>query len=485
MKAGATGRDEPASRDGRDEPASRDERDKPGKPGKQATMSTRISIDRRQFLVRSGSVAVASLGFPSIVPASALGRSGRSAPSERITVGCVGMGGQGQGDMRGFLQQDDAHVVAVCDVDDLHRGRGLDIVNQRYGNKDCAGYGDFRELIARDDIDVVQITTPDHWHAPIAVAAAKAGKDMYGEKPFAHSLREGRAACDAIERYRCVWQTGSQMRSDLHNQFACELVRNGRIGRVRRVEVGLPGGVSEYELFNGASGQDVATPPERLDYDMWLGPAPYADYVPARVHWNWRWNLEYGGGLLMDWVGHLVDIAHWGLGLDRTGPVEIEGVGEYLTTGLYNTAPRYRIRTRYANGVEMVVAGDHDDIDGGVKWIGEDGWVSTWDFVEAHPRSLLRERIGPGEIRLPGVGDPVDRKGTSHTRNFLDCVRSRATTIAPSEVGHRSASVGHLGQIAMLLGRKIRFDPDTERIIDDDTATRMLGNAMRGPWTLN
>lgn len=181
----------------------------------------------------------------------------------------------------------------------------------------------------------------------------------------------------------------------------------------------------------------------------------------------------------MDWVGHLVDIAHWGLGMDRTGSVEIDGVGEYLPSGLYDSAPRYRIDTKYANGIEMVVAGGHDDIEGGVKWIGEDGWVSTWDETDAHPRSLLSEKFSPNEISL----HPLDTRG-GHTRNFLDCVKSRATTIAPSEVGHRSASVGHLGQISMLLGRKIRFNPETEEIIGDATATRMLGNAMRSPWHL-
>jgi predicted dehydrogenase len=385
--------------------------------------------------------------------------------------------------MHSFLEQPDTRVIAVCDVDANHLREAKEDVDRRYRNNDCAAYRDFRNLIARDDIDVVQITTPDHWHAPVAIAAAKAGKDMYGEKPFAHSLRDGRAACDAIKRYGRVWQTGSQMRSDTHIQFACELVLNGRIGKVHTVEVGMPGGrlddLGEFEVHNGDKGATVRKPPKELDYDFWLGPAPYSPYVPARVHWNWRWSLDYDGGLLMDWIGHLVDITHWGLGMERTGPVEIDGIGEYLKDGLYDSAPRYRINTKYANGIEMVVAGGHDDIEGGVKWIGEDSWISTWDETDAHPKSLLSEKFIPNEISLR---PPGSRGG--HTRNFLDCVKSRATTIASSEVGHRSASVGHLGQISMLLARKIRFNPETEEIIGDATATRMLGNAMLSPWHL-
>ncbi len=439
-------------------------------------------MNRRQFIKRTSGVAVGGIAFPYIVSSSVLAQSAGVAPSNTITVGCVGVRNQGTGDMRSFLEESDARVIAVCDVDSRNSQRAKNIVDREYENNDCATYGDFRDLVARDDIDVVQITTPDHWHAPIAVAAAKAGKDMYGEKPFAHSIREGRAACDAIKRYGRVWQTGSQMRSDAAPRFASELVLNGRIGKVHRVEVGLPGGLGGYELYNGDEGTTVTKPPKELDYDMWLGPAPYAGYVPARVHWNWRWNLEYGGGLLMDWVGHLVDVAHWGLGLDRTGPVEIDGVGEYLTDGLYDSAPKYRIRSVYANGVEMIMAGDDDDIQGGIKWIGEDGWVTTWDETDAYPKSLLKETFGPNEISLSPESTVGDTRRVGHTRNFLNCVKSRATTVAPSEVGHRSASAGHLGQISMLLGRKIRWNPDTEEIIDDPTASRMLGNAMRSPW---
>ncbi len=441
-------------------------------------MSQKKGIGRRQFMRYSTGAAAAGFGFPYIIPSSVLGRSNLFLPSDKITVGCVGMGGMGREDMETFLAEPDAHVAAVCDVDANRLQRAKKAVDKRYGNNDCAVYGDFRELISRNDIDVVQITTPDHWHAPIAVAAAKAGKDIYGEKPFSHSLLEGRAMCDAVERYGRVWQTGSWQRSQSNFRFACELVLNNRIGKIHSVEVGLPSG---YDTNNGEDGEAVTKPPKKLDYNFWLGPAPYADYVPTRVHYNWRWNLEYGGGQLMDWVGHHVDIAHWGMGMDRTGPVEIDGVGEYPKAGLWNSAYRYRINTKHANGIKMTIAGGHDDIRSGTKWIGEDGWV--WvnrGGFDAHPKSLLREVFSPDEIHLVRVGNPLDHEG--HTRNFLDCVKTRATTLAPSEVAHRSATPGHLGQIAMLLGRKIRFNPDTEEIIDDPTASQMLGNAMRSPW---
>ncbi len=435
---------------------------------------------RRRFLKRSAGATVAGLGFPAIVPSHVFAARGGVLPSETLTVGCVGMGNMGGTDMRSFLSQPDVRVVAVCDVDAERLERAKGQVDAGYGNGDCAAYGDFRRIVERDDIDIVQITTPDHWHSIIAVAAAKAGKDIYGEKPLSHTLREGRAMCDAVQRYGRVWQTGSWQRSEPDFRFACELVLNGRIGKVRHVDVGLPQGFSSDP---GDEGETVTSPPPGLDYDFWLGPAPYADYVPARVHWNWRWNLEYGGGQLLDWVGHHVDIAHWGLGLDRTGPVEVEGVGEFLDEGLWNAATTYRVDTRYANGITMTIAGGDPNIVMGTKWIGDDGWVwVSRGGIDAEPASLLQERFGADEIRLAHVGSPVSVE--DHTRNFLDCVRTRATTLAPAEVAHRSATPGHLGIISMLLGRKLRFDPDTEQIIDDPSASRMLGKAMRSPWTL-
>jgi len=427
-------------------------------------------------LRRATGVAAGAIGFPYIVSSSALGKAGSVAASNRITIGCIGVGWMGTENMNAFLRESSAHVVAVCDIDTNHRNRARGAVNAKYENEDCVTYHDFRELLSRDDIDAVSLALPDHWHAIPAIAAAKSGKDIYGEKPFSHSLTEGRSMCNAVKRYNRIWQTGSWQRSRSNFRFACELVLNGRIGRVHRVEVGLPSGHSD---FAGTRGQEeVGPPPESLDYDFWLGPAPYAPYCPARVHKNWRWHLDYGGGQLMDWVGHHVDIAHWGMGTEYTGPVEVEGCGEYPKTGLWNSPTKYRLTAKYANGITMIIAGGYSDIRRATKWIGEDGWVwvNRGGRIDAEPKSLLNENFGPNEIHLyhsPG-----------HYRNFLDCIRTRKTTLTPAEVAHRSATPGHLGNIAMLLGRKIRFNPDTEQILGDPTATRMLGNAMRSPWHL-
>ena len=433
------------------------------------------NTNRRQFLRRAMGGAVGAIALPYIVPSSAMGKAGTVAPSNRITIGCVGVGWMGTSDMNSFIGNADAQIVAVCDVDGKHRKAALGRVNRKYDNEDCAEYSDFRELIARDDIDAVSLGLPDHWHAIPAIAAAQSGKDIYGEKPLSYNLAEGRAICDAVKRYNRVWQTGSWQRSRSNFRFACELVLNGRIGKVHTVEVGLPSGHSDFAMTK--SQDEICPPPEELDYDFWLGPSPYAPYCPARVHKNWRWHLDYGGGQLMDWVGHHVDIAHWGLGLDYSGPVEIEGYGEYPRDGLWNSPTKYRLTTKYANGITMIIAGGHDDIRSGTKWIGENGWV--WvnrGGTDAQPKRLLNEKIGPNEMNL--------YRSTDHYRNFLDCVKSRGVTITPCEVAHCSATPGHLGQIAMHLGRKLKWDPDKEHFINDPEADRLLSRPMRLPWHL-
>ena len=438
-------------------------------------MADRGHISRRQFIARTAGTALGAIGLPYIVPSSVLGRAGNVAPSNRITMGCIGVGWQGGSNLDSFIGEKDCQIIAVCDVDENHKQEAADRVNSHYGNKDCATYHDFRELLARADIDTVSLGLPDHWHAIPAIEAARSGKDIFGEKPLSHDLRQGRAMCDAVRRYGRIWQTGSWQRSQENFRRACEPVINGRIGKVTRVEVGLPAGHSDFGQTQGQEG--IGPPPAELDYDLWLGPAPYEPYCPARVHKNWRWHLDYGGGQLMDWVGHHVDIAHWGLGFDYTGPHEIEGTGEYPKDGLWNSPTRYRLTAKYPNDITMVIAGGHDDIRGGTKWIGADGWV--WvdrGGLDAEPKKILDEKIGPNETHL------YDSPG--HWRNFLDCVKSRKTTITPCEVAHRSATPGHLGQITMLLGRKIRFNPATEEIIDDPTAASLLGGAMRSPWHL-
>lgn len=428
-------------------------------------------MDRRDFLKKSAVVAGA-IGFPYIVSSSALGKAGTVAPSNRIIMGCIGMGWQGPGNMNNFMSQDDCKVVAICDIDKKHLKHGVNMVNKKYGNNDCASYHDYREMMARDDIDAVMLAVPDHWHSLLATEAARNGKDIYGEKPLGHTVQEGRAICNAVKKYGVVWQTGSWQRSQSNFRHGAEIARNGWLGKVHTVEVGLPSGTYDRK------DETFKDPPPELDYDRWLGPAPYAPYAPARCHVNWRWNLDYGGGQLTDWIGHHGDIAHWGMGTEYTAPVEIEGNGDYLIKGLWNTATKFRINTRYANGMKMIISGGHDDISSGTKWIGADGWVRVdrGGVLEASNPDLLKQKTGPNDIRL--------FKSPGHWRNFLDCVKSRSKTIAPVEVAHHSVIPGQLGQIAMLTGRKIKFDPKTEKIINDPGASHMLGKTMRAPWYL-
>jgi len=439
-------------------------------------MLRKKNIGRREFLKKATSITAAAVSFPYIVPASALGKEGAVAPSNRITVGCIGLGWQGPSNMRRFLNESDAQVVAVCDIDANHLKKAQDRVNNKYGNTDCATYHNFSELIARDDIDAVSIALPDHWHAIPAIEAARAGKDIYGEKPLSHNLAEGRAMCDAVKRYNRIWQTGSWQRSQSHFRFACELVRNGCIGKVHRVEVGLYSGYADYN--KNKNQQAPVDPPKELDYDRWLGPAPYAPYCPPRVHKTWRWNLDYGGGILMDWIGHHGDIAHWGLDMDNDAPIEVEGTGQFPRTGLWNAAKKFRINTKYANGIEMLISGGYPDVWAGTKWVGEDGWVwvNRSGRIKANPAGLLKSKFGPNDVNL--------FRSPGHVREFLDCIKTRSQTITPCETAHHSVIPGHLGHISMVLERKIRFNPDTEQIIDDPEASLMLKRPMRAPYHL-
>lgn len=432
-------------------------------------MSQNKDITRRGFLRTVAGVSAGAIAFPYVVSSSALGSAGSVPASGRIVMGCIGMGGMGTGDMQGFLGKQEVQVVAVCDVDKAQRDKAKTVVDEKYKNQDCKTYLDFRNVIERSDIDALSIALPDHWHSIPAIMGAAAGKDIHAQKPLARTIREGRAICEAVRRYGIIWQTGSQQRSSEDFHRACELVRNGRIGKVTTVEVGLPTG-------SASDNKPVQPVPGGVDWEFWLGPAPKVPYRGI-LHWNWRWIMDYSGGQLTDWAGHHIDIAHWGLDLERTGPVEIEGRGVYPADGIYNVPIEYRFTCKYANGIVMTVA-NNKQIPQGTKWYGEAG---KWIYVnrgklEANPPSVLKEIIGPDEIKLYESRD--------HRQNFLDCVKSRKETIAPAEVGHRSISVGLLGEIAMLTERKLRWDPEKEIFLDDERANRMLSRPMRSPWHL-
>ena len=422
--------------------------------------------NRRRFLQNTLGAAVGA-ALPYIIPSSALGKAGTVAPSNRIVMGCIGVGSRGRRDMMTFLDKKEVQIAAACDVDRNHLNQAIDIVNKKYGNNDCAGYNDFRELILRDDIDAVTIATPDHWHAIPAIMAARAGKDIYAQKPLAYSIEEGRAVVNAVQQSPIVWQTGSQQRSDRNFRFACELVRNGRLGKVHTIKAGLPNN-------NGVTdrGTDPAPVPKELDYDMWLGPAPLVPYCPARCHGTFRWISDYSGGQITDWSGHHIDIAHWGMDTELGSPVEIEGAGIWPKGPLFDTVENYHFVCRYAEGFTMIVAGTFPN---GVRFEGDQGWVFvTRGRIDAEPESLLKSVIGPNEIHL--------YESLDHKQNFLDCVKTRSKTIAPVDVAHHSIMVGHLGLAAIKLGRRLKWDPKKERFIDDDPANRMLSRPMRSPW---
>jgi predicted dehydrogenase len=431
-------------------------------------------IGRRELLKKTTAAVAASIGFPYVFPSSVLGADGLTTPSNRIVVGCIGVGGKGTGDMRGFLQKPQVRVAAVCDVQAELRENARNMVNQHYDSRDCAAYNDFREIIAREDIDAVTIATPDHWHAIPAVMAARAGKDVHCQKPLAHNIAEGRAICDAVKKYGVVWQTGSQQRSQYNFRRACELVRNGRIGKVHTVEVGLP-----TRWQQTCPPQPVQPVPEGFDYDMWLGPAPWAPYTEKRcIPLGWRWIYDYASGIITDWGAHHLDIAQWGMGTEYTGPVEIQAEKVVFGQGgLWDVANRYRVTCKYAEGFTLVVA-DTDKLHQGIRFIGTDGWVHVdrKHGVDTNPKAILDTRIGPDEIHL--------YKSNDHIGNFLDCIRTRAQTAAPVEVAHRSVAIGHLGTIAMKAGRKLKWDPHKERFIGDEEANRLLSRPMRSPWNL-
>jgi predicted dehydrogenase len=429
-------------------------------------------FDRRGFLKKAAGAAAGAMVIPYIVPSSVLGANGAVVPSNKLHVGMIGVGSQGTWDMRGFLDKPEALVVAVCDIDVKHQKLAKAEADTKYGNSDCKTYGDFRDMIARSDIDIIATAIPDHWHSIPAIMAAEAGKDIHGQKPLARTIKEGRAICDAVKRYGRIWQTGSWQRSVYNFRRACELVRNGRIGKVHTVEVGLPTGSTR-------GSESIKLVPEGVDWDMWLGPAPW---VPFRgiLHWDWRWIMDYSGGQLTDWAGHHIDIAHWALDLEKTGPVEIEGHGTYPKDGIFDVPYQYKVTTKYANGLTMIIANDRQLPHGmGTCWYGENGkWlhVTRDEPIHSNPKSVVDEVIGPDEVHLYESKD--------HHQNFLDCVKSRRETITPAEVAHRSLTPALLGEISMLLGRKLKWNPEKEEIVGDEEASRMLSRPMRSPWHL-
>jgi predicted dehydrogenase len=454
---------------------------------------------RRKFLATAGQGLAASTvvaGFPAIVPSSVLGAA---APGNRTNVGAIGMGRISRGhDLPGIWTHDTARIMAACDLDSKRVDEAKTLINGQYSKQTgkpydgVTGYADYRELLANRDIDAVVISTPDHQHAIIAIDAVRAGKDVYLQKPASLTIAEGRALSDEVHRSGRIFQIGSQQRSWPQGQFrrACELVRNGRIGTVKTVEVGLPGDPSGPD-------EPVMPVPANLNYDGWLGSTPVVPYTENRVHPQkgygrpgWLRCEQFGAGMITGWGAHHIDTAHWGMNTEYTGPVEVWGSAEFPTSGLWNVHGNFKTEAMYANGVHMIVSGAFPN---GIKFIGTDGWVfvsrgneqvtstdpAAQVFVQplaASDPKILGSVIGPNEIHLP--------ESTDHHGNWLACVKSRQQTIAPVEVGHRACSACLLHHIAMRAKRKLYWDPQRERFKNDDAANALLSRPQRWPFVI-
>jgi predicted dehydrogenase len=428
---------------------------------------------RREFVKQSAKVVAGAIILPNIIPSSALGKGGSTPPSDRVVIGAIGTGSQGMSNMRDFLELKNAvQFVAVCDVDALHLAKAKQIVDEANKNSDCRTYGDYREFLEKEKLDAVSIALPDHWHGIIYSAAANKKINVYGEKPICRTIEDGKTIVSSVKKNNIIWQTGSWQRSQSHFHHAAELAINGRIGKIKYIEVGLPDG-----------GKGIGTPPVKdvppeLNWEMWLGPALKVPYRGVS-HWDWRWILDYSGGQLTDWAGHHIDIANWGAGLEHTGPVEISGAGVYPLEGIYNVPVEYDFICKYANGIEMRVANAaRFPLGMGATWHGDLGWihVDRGNRISASDPKILEEVIGENEIKL--------YKSDNHWLNFIDCVHSGKPAIAPIEVAYRAISVALLGEIAMTTGETIKWDPDKEEIIGNPMASRLLSRPYRQPWKL-
>ena len=428
---------------------------------------------RRSFLKRAAGAA-ALAACPAIAPRSILGGEGRRAPSDKITMGFIGIGNMGGGHLGGFLGNGDVRILAVCDARQEVRERSKKSVDATYRNNDCVMYEDFRKMLLRPDIDAVLIATPEHWHAIMVIEAARAGKDIYCEKPLSHSIVEARAMVNAVRRYGRVFQTGSQQRSESNFRLACELVRNGRIGRVRSVHVAVGGTSFEADLPEEPI-------PYGLDWDMWTGPAPLRPYNSVRASGDygggWRFVRDYSGGMMCDWGAHHFDIAQWGLGMDTSGPVEIfppEGKDHPVLTYVYgNGISLYHMDGPGAGKVPVPTKRGVN----GILFVGDEGWVEVnRGYFRTGPEEIGKEPIGTDDLHL--------NESPGHAADWIRCMRERRRPICDVEVGCRTITVCHLGNIAYWLKRPIQWDPVKEQMIGDEEAARMLDIPKRGKWAL-
>jgi predicted dehydrogenase len=414
----------------------------------------RSRLSRRRALAATASAFAA----PLLLPARVFGAG------DRIGLGFIGLNGQGLFHLRLLTGQ----TVALCDVDRNHVDRAAQLVPA------AKTYADYRKLLEQKDVDAVFIATPDHWHALQTIHACEAGKDVYCEKPLTLAIAEGRKIVEAARRTRRIIQTGTQQRSEEGFRVACEIVRAGRLGTLRQVVVGIPGCDVKWKPVPDAD------PPSYLDYDFWLGPAPKRPYNANRVHYNFRFFWDYSGGQMTNWGTHHIDMAQWALGMDGAGPVSAEGTASYHPEKWFEVPVKGRTTLTYANGVTLVVAQQQADAPLGMTVVGVEGMLFV---TRGKLTCTLPDLIPPFSQDLKGM-ELHTQDIRNHHKNFLDCIRSRKLPIGDAEIGHRSATVCHLANIAIRIGRKIRWDPQAERILDDAEAAAMCAKPYRAPWTL-
>jgi predicted dehydrogenase len=449
-------------------------------------------MKRRNFINSSLTAATGAIILPEIIPASVMGKN---PPSDKINIGWIGCGRQGRGDVAGAMRFNQAVFVAVADVDSNRAGLGKKYIEDGYkrrGNEnlvDVKIYNDYRELLLNKSIDAVMITTPDHWHSQPAIEAALAGKDIYLEKPTSLTIKEGRLLSDVVKKQKVILQVGTQQRSSTQFRYAAELVRNGRIGKLHTVRIGLPGDPSGPE----AAEQPV---PKNLNYDMWLGSTPEVYYTEIRVHPQkdfdrpgWLRCEQFGAGMITGWGQHHFDSAAWGMDTELTGPVTIDAVAQFPKSGLWDVHGDFMAKAEYKNGITMYTSGSYPN---GIRYEGTEGWifVTRGNYratdsdpipagpgqkpLEASDPKILTSVIGPNETKL--------YVSTSQQGNWLDCIKSRNEPISPVEIGHRACSVCLLTHVSMKLGRKVSWDPEKERFINDDEANKMLSRPQRAPY---
>jgi len=418
---------------------------------------------RRRDFLRRGLLGAAAA--PWVVRGAVLGRDGAVAPSERITLGAIGLGNRGRSDLSHFLQQDDVRCVAVCDSFADRRAQGKEMVDKHYGNSDCTATRLHEELLERDDIDALLVVTGDRWHAVLSALAARAGKDVYCEKPFTLTIAEGRALVDLTERYGTVWQCGTQRRSNASYQFVVEAIQGGKIGKLHTITAVLGGWRG-----NGAATPEPEPDPDVFDYDRWLGQAPWAPYSRVRVG-LWRNHWDTGAGVIADMGAHYFDFAQWVRGDERPGPVEFEGTAVWPEGGFAQVPFEVDVEARYADGVRLLMNSGSK----GVRFDGDEGWIHITDAGEitAEPKSILAAR------NVPQVSWAFMQ---GHVRNFLECIKTRRRAASHPELAQRAHTIAHVANLCLRLGRKLAWDPAAERFVGDAEANRLLERTMRVPW---